>query len=52
MKGEDEVLISERSLLTDRMVFAWNSFECGLMGEAERRVYENWFKYLDEQMRC
>ena len=51
-KREYDFMISERCVMSDNMIFARNSFEVGLMDEAEKRVYDNWFCYLHSILGC
>ena len=40
------VLISERSVFSDRYCFAENSFEMGVMDHLEWQLYKEWFSWL------
>ena len=40
------VLISERSVFSDRYCFAENSFEMGVMDHLEWQLYKEWFNWL------
>lgn len=42
----EQVQILERSVYSDRYVFAKNCFEMGLMSELEWQLYQEWFSWL------
>lgn len=41
---------SERSIWTDKFVFAKNCYEMGLMNTIEKRTYDNWAEWLENKM--
>ena len=42
-----KVIITERSVLTDRNVFAKMLHEAGFMSELEMKIYRHWYDYFD-----
>ena len=46
--GEDCIFITERSVATDRHVFAKMLFKSGLMSEMEYNLYKSWYKYFSK----
>ncbi len=45
-KNPDSIIISERSLITDKMVFAKMLYESGNIEEVEYQIYLKWFDYF------
>jgi deoxyadenosine/deoxycytidine kinase len=41
----------ERSIWSDRNIFAKNCFETGLMNEIEHLLYEKWFSWLEKNLK-
>lgn len=46
--GEDCIFITERSVATDRHVFAKMLYKSGLMTEMEYKLYKSWYNYFSK----
>ena len=48
IEEQDGILLMERSVYSDRNVFAKNCYEKGLINEIEWKTYVNWFDWLSK----
>ena len=46
--GDDCIFITERSVATDRHVFAKMLYKSGLMSDMEYKLYKSWYKYFSK----
>jgi deoxyadenosine/deoxycytidine kinase len=47
---EKSIRFSERSIWTDKFIFAKNCYEMGAINTIEKRTYDNWFDWLEHKM--
>ncbi len=51
-QSQDKVIIIERSVLTDRNVFAKMLYETGCISDIEWKLYDEWFNWLSGHFKC
>ncbi len=49
LSSDNQLVILERSVYSDRYCFAKNCYETGLMTSLEWKLYQEWFKWLSEK---